>query len=81
MGIREYKSDPCPICGHKGWCGLSDDGLVLCKRPPSPPEVAGYIYKGLAKDGATAMYVEEGKEHRQVSGPPPVRRSQGSAAR
>jgi len=74
MSIREYKSDPCPICGHKGWCGLSDDGLILCKRPPSPPEVAGYTYKGLAKDGTTAMYVEAGKERRGVGGPPPVRR-------
>lgn len=77
MSIREYKSEPCPICGHKGWCGLSDEDLILCKRPPSPPETTGYIYKGLAKDGATAMYVEAGKEHRSVGrlspiSPPPV---------
>ena len=78
MGIREYKLEACPICGHKGWCGLSDEDLILCKRPPSPPEVAGYIYKGLAKDGTTAMYVEAGKEHRQVCGPAPVRRAQAN---
>ncbi len=74
MSIREYKSDPCPICGHKGWCGRREDGLVLCKRPSSPPETAGYIYKGLAQDGVTAMYVEEGKEHRSSCSHPPARR-------
>jgi hypothetical protein len=74
MSIHEYKSEPCPICGHKGWCGLSDEDLILCKRPPSPPEVAGYIYKGVAKDGTTAMYVEAAKQRRQLGGPPPVRR-------
>jgi hypothetical protein len=75
VSIREYKSEPCPICGHTGWCGRRNDGLILCKRPPSPPEVAGYIHKGLAGDGQTGMYVEAGKERRQASGPPPsVRR-------
>lgn len=78
MGIREYKLEACPICGHKGWCGLSDEDLILCKRPPSPPEVPGYIYKGLAKDGTTAMYVEAGKERRQVGGPPPAPRAQAN---
>jgi hypothetical protein len=37
--------------------------------------VAGYVYKGMAKDGQTAMYVEAGKEHRHAGGPPPVHRS------
>jgi hypothetical protein len=69
VSIQQYKSEPCPICGHKGWCGYGEDGLVLCKRAPAPPEVAGYTYKGLAKDGATAMYVEMGKERRSVNGP------------
>ncbi len=76
MSIQEYKSEPCPICGHKGgWCGWTEDGLVLCKRPPSPPEVVGYTYKGMAKDGVTAMYVEAGREHRPAGGPPPIRRN------
>ena len=65
MSVTEFKRSPCPICNHIGWCGQRDDGLVLCKRSPSPPEVAGYLYKGLAKDGQTAMYVEAGREHRQ----------------
>ena len=38
MKISEYKSEPCPICGHKEWCCRREDGLMLCKRPPSPPE-------------------------------------------
>jgi len=76
MSIQEYKSEPCPICGHKGgWCGRTEDGLVLCKRPPSPPEVVGYTYKGMAKDGITAMYVEAGREHRPAVCPPPIRRN------
>jgi len=79
MSIREYKLEPCPICGHKGWCGLSDEDLVLCKRPPSPPEVAGYIYRGMAKDGTTAMYVEEGKERRRLAPPPPRPQARTSA--
>ena len=74
MSIREYKSQPCPICGHKNWCGRSDEDLILCKRPPSPAEVAGYLYKGMAKDGTTAMYVEAGKQRRRVGAGPPVRR-------
>ena len=75
MNVKEYRKELCPICGHKEWCGRSDEGVILCKRPPAPPEVAGYTYKGLAKDGVTAMYVEVGKEHRHVGGPLPVRRS------
>lgn len=71
MSVREYKSEPCPICGHRGWCARNDDGLVLCERPPSPAEVAGYAYRGMAKDGATAMYVEAGKERRPADGPWP----------
>ena len=75
MSLQEYKSEPCPICGHKGWCGHSEDGLVFVQGRPSPPEVVGYAYKGLAKDSVTAMYVETGKERRPTSGPPPVRRN------
>lgn len=73
MNIKEYTKEPCPICDHAGWCGRREDGLVLCKRPPNPPQVAGYIYKGLAKDGQTAMYVAAGREHRGRAIPPPAR--------
>ncbi len=62
MTIREYRKEPCPICHHVGWCGRREDGLVLCKRPPVPPEVSGYIYRGLAKDGRTGQYVVAGME-------------------
>ena len=35
-GWTEYKKEPCPICQHKGWCGHSDDGVVVhCMRVPS----------------------------------------------
>lgn len=61
--IREYTRATCPICGHRGWCGRRDDGLVLCRRPPTPVDVPGFTYRGLASDGATAMYVEAGCEH------------------
>lgn len=61
--IIEYARTECPACRHKGWCGRRDDGLVLCKRPPTPREVCGLTYKGMAEDGATAMYVEQGREH------------------
>lgn len=35
---------------------------MLCKRPPTPREVAGFVFKGMARDGVTAMYVEAGRE-------------------
>ena len=60
--VREFKRESCPICGHKGWCGRRDDGLVLCKRPPTPREVLGFDFRGIAKDGATGMYVEAGRK-------------------
>lgn len=35
-GWHQYSRVPCPICGHKGWCGESDDGVVVhCMRQPS----------------------------------------------
>lgn len=61
--IIEFTKTPCPACGHKRWCGRREDGLVLCKRPPFPHDVSGLMYKGVAEDGATAMYVEQGQEH------------------
>lgn|GEM_PF-914990 len=64
--VQEYTREACPICGKKGWCGRREDGLILCKRPPSPPEVSGYTFRGTAKDGQTAMFVEAGKEYRQL---------------
>ncbi len=61
--IREYAREECPICGHRDWCGRREDGLVLCRRPPTPREVSGFSFKGMAKDGMTGMYVEIGREH------------------
>ena len=61
--IREYAREECPICGHRDWCGRREDGLVLCRRPPTPREVSGFSFKGMAKDGMTGMYVEAGREH------------------
>lgn len=63
--IVEYTREPCPICGHKGWCGQRSDSLVLCKRPPPPGDVPGFAFKGVAKDGMTGMYIEVGKEYVQ----------------
>lgn len=60
--VREFRREACPVCGHKGWCGRREDGLVLCKRPPTPREVLGFVFKGMAKDHATGMYVEAGRE-------------------
>jgi hypothetical protein len=60
--IREYTREPCPICDHKQWCGRREDGLVLCKRPPAPREVSGFVFRGMAADGTTGMYVEAGRE-------------------
>lgn len=35
-GWLEYKNEPCPVCGHKGWCGHTEDGNVIhCMRNPS----------------------------------------------
>jgi hypothetical protein len=59
--IREYTREECPICGHRDWCGRREDGLVLCRRPPTPREVPGLTFKGMAKDGTTGMYVEFGR--------------------
>ncbi len=63
--IVEYTCEPCPICGHKGWCGKRHDGLVLCKRASGPHDLPGFTYKGMANDGTTSMYVEVGKEYVQ----------------
>ncbi len=56
--IREYVREPCPVCSHKQWCGRREDGLILCKRPPMPREVSGFVFRGISNDGATSMYVE-----------------------
>ncbi len=61
--IREYTRHACPICGHRDSCGRREDGLVLCRRPPTPREVPGFTFRGMAKDGTTGMYVEVGREH------------------
>lgn len=66
--ISEYTRDQCPICGRRGWCGRREDGLVLCKRPPMPRDVPGFVFKGLAKDRVTAMYIENGKDQKQPGG-------------
>ena len=63
--IRECTREECPICGHRDWCGRREDGLVLCRRPPTPREVPGFTFKGMAKDGTTGMYVESGREYVQ----------------
>lgn len=63
--IVDYSREPCPVCGHQGWCGRRDNGLVLCKRPPASRDVPGFTFKGMAKDETTAMYVEAGKEYVQ----------------
>ena len=76
MKITEYTKQPCPICNHVGWCGRREDGLILCKRPPSPAEIPGHFYKGLAKDNQTAMYVEAGREHKSKTLPPAPTRVQ-----
>lgn len=35
-GFHELNREPCPICGHKGWCMQSNDGeKVVCTRTPS----------------------------------------------
>src|SRR3954471_2376227 len=34
--FRECKKEPCPVCGHKGWCRIFDDGGVECMRTESP---------------------------------------------
>lgn len=35
-GWTEYKREKCPICQHVGWCGHSNDGVVVhCMRVPS----------------------------------------------
>ena len=80
MKITEYTKQSCPICNHTGWCGRREDGLILCKRPPSPAEVPGYTYKGLGKDDQTAMYVEAGREHKRNTPPPPPVRSKRPAS-
>ena len=49
MTIRECTKEPCPICGHTGWCARRGDGLILCKRPPTPRETSGHVYRGQAQ--------------------------------
>ncbi len=67
--------EPCPVCSHKQWCGRRDDGLVLCKRPPTPREVPGYVFRGMADDSATGMYVESGLEFNNGRAKRPAQRA------
>lgn len=76
--IRDYTRECCPVCGHKQWCGRREDGLVLCKRPPTPREVPGFVYRGMAKDGTTGMYVEAGREHNNGHAKRPAPRAKPS---
>ena len=37
--IRVSGKKPCPICGHRDWCSVSEDGAVaICMREPSDKE-------------------------------------------
>ena len=46
------KSRPCPVCGHKDWCTISNDGEVaVCRRVPSPkPARSGIGWVHFLKD-------------------------------
>lgn len=39
---RVSRREPCPVCGHDDWCGVSDDGAVChCMRAESARPCAG----------------------------------------
>lgn len=46
------KSHPCPVCGHRDWCTISNDGAVaVCRRVPSPkPARSGIGWVHFLKD-------------------------------
>lgn len=44
---RECRKTPCPVCGHRGWCSVTLDGIVChCMRQPSERACAsgGWIH-------------------------------------
>lgn len=69
MKIQEFRKEGCPICGNTGWCSRREDGLIFCKRPPTPPNVEGYDYVGMASDAQTGMYVVGGTRHHATAQP------------
>ena len=66
------KSRPCPVCGHKDWCTISNDGEVaVCRRVPSPKPGGGTWRPGL--DGAKRLGRTLGLPFRIVLPPPGVK--------
>jgi len=53
--IDKMRGFKCPVCGHAGWCMVTDDRTaVICNRVPStrPLKNGGYLHKiGSALDG------------------------------
>ena len=44
--FHECRREPCPVCGHKGWCRVFDDGGVECMRieSPTPCKSGGWLH-------------------------------------
>jgi hypothetical protein len=44
--FREFRHEPCPICGRRGWCRRFDDGGIECMRveSPSPTRNRGWMH-------------------------------------
>ena len=46
--VRVSKKNPCPICNHADWCGVSEDGAVcICMRTESPRQAknGGWVHQ------------------------------------
>lgn len=68
---RVTRHDPCPICEHRDWCGLSDDGaFAICMRVAegavSTTKNGGYLHRLRERDFQPVPLVQRKPE------PPPA---------
>ena len=41
MRVKEYRTEPCPICNHTGWCGQREELLALSEVARRLPKIDG----------------------------------------
>ncbi|MCC5615708.1 hypothetical protein LC605_11620 [Nostoc sp. CHAB 5836] len=72
------KANPCPLCGKPDWCSVAASGdAVLCRRTDTTPNGWKHIkdskdgYPIYVKTGAVSDYVQNHRQHFQLTPPKP----------